>query len=99
MSRSGGYPSRPETRVAAVSDVTASIEHLLVQAERHVARMDLTPTTQLLRATVESHRRVVDSWRERPPADDRVQIVRERIEQVLRIAKATAPTVRNRRLG
>jgi len=100
MIRRGESPTSSETRiVAAVGDVTAGIKLSLAHAEAQVARMDPSPAARLLTLTIEAYRRTVDSWSARPPTDDQIQLMHERVGELLRLAKTTSPTVRMRRLG
>ncbi|MGO9835752.1 MAG: hypothetical protein ACLP1X_16230 [Polyangiaceae bacterium] len=91
MTRTGADPTPSETPIVApIGDVTTSIKLSLAQAAAHVAHMDPSATTQLLKLTIESHARTVDSWTARPPTDDRLKLVRKRVEQVLHMAKTTS---------
>jgi|HubBroStandDraft_1064217.scaffolds.fasta_scaffold25969_1 hypothetical protein len=90
MTRTGGDATPSETHIVPIGDVTTNIKLSLAQAAAHVARMDPSATTQLLKLTIESHARTVDSWRAHPPTADRLQLVRKRVEQVLHMAKTTS---------
>ena len=91
MTRTGADPTPSEAQIVApIGDVTTSIKLSLAQAAAHVARMDPSATTQLLKLTIESHARTVDSWSARPPTDDRLQLLRKQVEQVLHMAKTTS---------
>jgi hypothetical protein len=89
MIRTGADATPSETPIVApIGDVTTSIKLSLAQAAAHVARMDPSATTQLLKLTIESHARTVDSWSARPPTDDQVRLLRKRAEQVLHMARS-----------
>lgn len=74
--------------VDPIGDVKASIKLSLAQAEAHIARMGPSATSRLLKLTIESHMRTVDSWSARPPSDDQLRLTRRRVEQVLDMARA-----------
>jgi hypothetical protein len=98
MDRSGAYPTSSETRLLAspVGD-WARIDQALNQAEAHAARMQPSPATEHLTGVLASFRRVMEGWSKAPPTDEQLQALRERVEQALRLARTTSPTLRIRR--
>jgi|HubBroStandDraft_2_1064218.scaffolds.fasta_scaffold1241505_1 hypothetical protein len=100
MTRGGEYPTPSETRVATtVGETMTGLQASLAEAEAHAERMEPSASTRLLRRTLESHSRTIDAWTARPPTDDQLRLMRERVEQVVHQAKTTSPTVRVRRIA
>jgi hypothetical protein len=80
-----------------MTDRDAPVGQLLDEADACVARMPATPGARELRARLDQYRRVVAQWNQRPPADEQRRAMRDQVAEVLRIARATAPTLRTRR--
>jgi hypothetical protein len=88
MTKTGEGPTPAEGRIVdPVGEAKTSLKLSLAQAEAYIARMGPSAATRLLKLTVESQARTVDSWSARPPTDDQLQLTRKRIAQVLAMAK------------
>jgi len=77
-----------------MSEHDVPIEQLLDEAEALVARMSASPGARELKERLARCRR---EWAASPPSEERRQALREQIDEVVRIARVTSPTVRSRR--
>ncbi len=91
------HPAPSETRIATAEDDRARIEFALNQAESHLARTQSSPVTRRLKGQLERLRRTVDSWSARAPTREELDRLRERVREVLDLARTSSPTVRIRR--
>jgi hypothetical protein len=90
-------PAASETRVATADDEKARIEFALNQAESHLARTQPSPMTRRLKGQLERFRTAVDSWSTRAPTREELDRLRERVREVLDVARTSSPTVRIKR--
>jgi len=79
-----------------VGDEQSTLEELLDEADRYVGRMPATPGARELKARLEKYRRTIGGWAVHAPTDEQRAAMRERLGEVLRIARNTAPTLKRR---
>jgi hypothetical protein len=80
------------------SDPQPQLEELLTEAETLVGRMPASPGANELSLRLARFRQTIERWNEtREPTDEQLQALRDQVVEVLRIARATAPTVRLKR--
>ncbi len=82
---------------AEVVDEKARLEEALSEAEARVACMDPSPVEGRLRQTLAAFRRLIATWSLRPPSDEEICFLRDRLAEVLHEAKHESPTLRLRR--
>jgi hypothetical protein len=73
-------------------------EEALAEAIDQVARLPPSPGIRELRSRLDQYRRVVQAWATIPPGDEQRRALREQVDEVLRIVRSTAPTLRRRPL-
>jgi hypothetical protein len=72
------------------------VEALLLEAETWVGRIPPTPGARELTTRLSRLRHAFEGWSFRKPTAEQRVALREEIDDVLRIARATSPTQRRR---
>jgi hypothetical protein len=72
----------------------AEHDALLAEADARVERLPAGPGTRELKTRLDRLRRAVDAWGSRVPTEEQRAALQEQIEEVIRIARASAPTLR-----
>jgi hypothetical protein len=87
-----------ETGTVPWGEEKARIEIDLDRTESHLTGAESAAVTRRLKLAVQVCRWALASWETRSPSREEIGILRERVNELLRVARRYAPTVRPPRL-
>lgn len=82
------------TRIAAAVPDLIEFKSAVIYAQACLARMDPSPTTTRLTLAIDMLKRTMASWSTTPPTPEQRWLFREHMDEVIELARSSAPTVR-----